>query len=365
MLADTSPRRKQTNKQTNRSHSLLLALHTPASPPLSPAFPPPLPSPLLPPLFPRLPIGDRGKMATPTTKDLEAAVKTMQDALKLLKDSGAQPKNTQLSAFLLTITPQIVSVASSLAAMLTSNENAKRTSCNLSDKLTRETRQNRDLIDDARQANLTGKIVLNVQDDGLRKAVGLDEQTDYINLNLDALLKAVNKRYSVDIKPDDISDARRTSRKGAITITFWNRKVDSAYNDLCLAMKSPGSNATGKELYANFALTSRRGEILWHVRQHWKNKDIQKFFVDSSGTNHNCTHKLYQENSTLLGGTEGAQFRVVHAHGPGDPGPDQAKQPEPELNQDVDRDLLCSARASILRTSPGTSRLNTTTGFFP
>ena len=243
-----------------------------------PLFLPPVPcSPLLPPVpsSPCLICGDLGNMATATIKELETAVKTMQDALKLLKDSGAQPKNTQISSFLLTLTPQIVSVTSSLAAMMTAHESAKRVSCKLSDTLTRETRQNRDLIDDCHQVNLTGRIVLNIQSEELRKAAGLEEQTNYVNLNIDVILGEINKRYSVNIKSDDISDARRTSQKGAVTITFWNRKVNSPYHALCLAMKSPGSNTSGKDLYANFALTPRRGELLWNVRQLWKNKEIQ------------------------------------------------------------------------------------------
>ena len=104
-----------------------------------------------------------------------------------------------------------------------------------------------------------------------------------MNLDLDKLLDAINTRYSVNVHPRDISDCRRTSRAGAITLTFWNTKVDSAFHALTLAMKSPGVNASGKELYANFALTARRNELLWNVRKAWKDKQLQKFYVDVSG----------------------------------------------------------------------------------
>ena len=46
------------------------------------------------------------------------------------------------------------------------------------------------------------------------------------------------------------------------------------------SIKSKGSNKKGESIYANFALTNRRNSLLYTLRDAWRNKKIEKYFVD-------------------------------------------------------------------------------------
>ena len=49
-------------------------------------------------------------------------------------------------------------------------------------------------------------------------------------------------------------------------------------------MKTKGANKRGEKLYANFALTQRRNNLLYSLREAWKNKKIDKYYSDYDGT---------------------------------------------------------------------------------
>ena len=91
-------------------------------------------------------------MSAATVKELESGLKSMQEALKTLKESKSQ--NPQISAFILTLAPQVISMAASLASMMSANEEARKMSCTLTENLKKELRQNKDLLEDSIQSKL-------------------------------------------------------------------------------------------------------------------------------------------------------------------------------------------------------------------
>ena len=223
-------------------------------------------------------------MTSPTVKSLQDALKVITDALTALNSSGSKPTNPQIGTFLTTLAPQLVSIGKAMISATSSYDEAKQASCLLNDKLNKQVRQNKDLLEDTMQSRLTGKVIVNIMDNDLKRKIGLVEQKDYRDIDADILTKAISKRYNIDLTPRDLSDIRRTARNGNIMISFYNLKAGSPYHALCLAMKAKGASASGQALYVNFALTSHRNEMLWHIRKSWKDKNgVEKFYVDYDG----------------------------------------------------------------------------------
>ena len=223
-------------------------------------------------------------MTSTTVKNLQEAFKVITDALSTYNLNGPKPTNPQIGTFLSTLAPQLVSIGKAMISATSSFDEAKQASCVLNEKLSKQVRQNNDLIEDTMQSRLTGKVLINVMDEDLKKKLGLVDQKDYRDIDADALSKAVSRRYNIDLQSKDLYDVRRTARNGNILISFSNRKAGSPFHDLCLAMKAKGANSPGQALYANFALTSHRNEMLWHIRKSWKQKEgVEKFYVDYDG----------------------------------------------------------------------------------
>ena len=63
-------------------------------------------------------------------------------------------------------------------------------------------------------------------------------------------------------------------KKGNMLVTFWDNKNNPPFQQLCNAIKTKGTNSKGKTLYAYFALTNRRNEILYQMHQAWQLKKI-------------------------------------------------------------------------------------------
>ena len=66
-------------------------------------------------------------------------------------------------------------------------------------------------------------------------------------------------------------------------MAFQDTKPASRYRQLVNAIKSKGANKKGEPLYANFELTARRNNLLYSLREAWREKKIEKYFVDYDG----------------------------------------------------------------------------------
>ena len=70
-------------------------------------------------------------------------------------------------------------------------------------------------------------------------------------------------------------------KKGAILVKFWKTGKGSQFHGLSSKIKSAqGSNIN---LYFNFMLTSRRGQLLFEIRKLKKDGKIAKFYSDEEG----------------------------------------------------------------------------------
>ena len=82
----------------------------------------------------------------------------------------------------------------------------------------------------------------------------------------------------------NIKSAKRISKSGTVQLAFSDLKGESKYRQLVNKIKSKGANKKGEKIYANFALTQRRNTLLYTIRAAWREKQIDKFFVDYDGT---------------------------------------------------------------------------------
>ena len=103
-------------------------------------------------------------------------------------------------------------------------------------------------------------------------------------MNEGVLAQALSERYKVDISPNDLKYVKRISKSGSIKIQFNDTKPSSKYRALVNSIKSKGSNKKGENLYANFALTNWRNSLLYTLREAWRNKEVEKYFVDYDGS---------------------------------------------------------------------------------
>merc|ERR1712115_338150 len=159
----------------------------------------------------------------------------------------------------------------------------KKISCSDTEEALRQGKINRDNIDDADKRNLVGSLLINVADNNLKKDLGVEDDRSYDEINVDCLTRALSDRYKVDLRTDDFIAAKRISRSGTIKVAFKDTKPGSRYKQLVNAIKSKGANKKGEFLYANFALTARRNNLLYTLREAWREKKIEKYFVDYDG----------------------------------------------------------------------------------
>ena len=66
---------------------------------------------------------------------------------------------------------------------------------------------------------------------------------------------------------------------GQYTFMFKDIKLDSMYRQLVQTIKSKDANNKGEGMYAYFALTSRCN-TLYIIRSAWREKKVEKFYVD-------------------------------------------------------------------------------------
>ena len=143
---------------------------------------------------------------------------------------------------------------------------------------------NMDAIDEADQKSLLGSLIITVPNKDLQKEIGIADGKAYDDLNITALTNAIGSRYKMDFRPSDLTFAKRITRSGAIKITFADTKAGSKFATLVRNMKAKGANKGGENLYANFALTHRRNNMLFTLREAWKNKKIDKYYSDYDGS---------------------------------------------------------------------------------
>ena len=155
--------------------------------------------------------------------------------------------------------------------------------CRDTEEALRQAKINRDNVDDTDQRNLIGSLIINVPDADLKKDLGVNDERSYEEVNEEVLVEAIGNRYKVDLRTEDLSYVKRISKSGSIKVAFKDTKPSSRFRQLVHNIKSKGSNKKGENLYANFALTDRRNNLLFTLREAWRNKHIEKYFVDYDG----------------------------------------------------------------------------------
>lgn len=153
-------------------------------------------------------------------------------------------------------------------------------------------RAQEDELDESRQRSLKGNLIVssisysNSPKPCLLKS---DEQLNKENLSLtDHIISVIREKYSVVLPPQDIQACHRLPtqvKKGqtanvAVVLRIWNRKIGSAWSQICEKIKSgvkPEMN-----VYLNFQLTRHRSALLHDIRHLRKENKIAKFYVDEN-----------------------------------------------------------------------------------
>ena len=143
-------------------------------------------------------------------------------------------------------------------------------------------REHEDEIDHLKQNNLKGHIIITSKAQYGVCHIKPDEQLQQENKSLVEHVKdLVQKKYKQDITEDDIKACFRL-KKGGILVKFWKTGKGSQFQTLSSNIKS--AKGSDINLFFNFMLTGRRGELLFQIRKLKKEKKIAKFFSDESGS---------------------------------------------------------------------------------
>ena len=179
---------------------------------------------------------------------------------------------------------QVTALGKQFEKLIDSLKTSQGITCNFGEEASTKSRRNADHLDDLEQKSLQGKIAINIQDQELKKRIGILETGDYSSFNHALLVTEVNNRYKTSIEREDLQDIRRVSRAGTVVLTFYDHKPGSKFFDLVSAIKTKGSNAKGFSLYANFVLTNRRNSLLYEIRKAFKAGKLEKYFSDYDGS---------------------------------------------------------------------------------
>ena len=128
-----------------------------------------------------------------------------------------------------------------------------------------------------------GNLIITVPDAHTNKILGVDNDKEYETVNVLHLAEVLSDRYKIDLSPNDFTSVKRISKSGTIQVAFNDLKPDSRYRQFVSKIKSKGANKKGGKVYANFALTNRRNNLLYTIRGAWRDKKVEKFFVDYDG----------------------------------------------------------------------------------
>ena len=142
-------------------------------------------------------------------------------------------------------------------------------------------REHEDEIDHLKQNNLKGHIIITSKAQYGVCHIKTDDQLQQENKSLVEHVKdLVKKKYNQDITEHDIKACYRL-KKGGILMKFWEKGNGSQFQTLSSNIKS--AKGSDINLFFNFMLTGRRGELLFQIRKMKKEKKIAKFYSDESG----------------------------------------------------------------------------------
>ena len=143
-------------------------------------------------------------------------------------------------------------------------------------------REHEDEIDNLKQKNLKGNIIITSKSQYGDCLIRSEEQLKQENISLSKhVIDLVKLKYNQDITEEDIASCFRL-KKGGILVKFWKKGKGSQFHNLSSKIKS--SQGAKINLYMNFMLTPRRGELLFQVRKLKRNERIAKFYSDEEGS---------------------------------------------------------------------------------
>ena len=218
---------------------------------------------------------------------LAQVANTIEDFQSTLTAAEEENKNltvAKASNIFKSLIPQLKELSNVVGTLSKIVKDVCTNACKNTEEALSQTKINRDSVDDTDQRNMIGSLILNIPDSKLKKDLGVDDERAFEEINEDVLVQALSERYRVDISPKDLRYVKRISKSGSIRIQFDDTKPSSKYRALVNSIKSKGSNKKGESLYANFALTNRRNSLLYTLREAWRNKKIEKYFVDYDGS---------------------------------------------------------------------------------
>ena len=134
--------------------------------------------------------------------------------------------------------------------------------------------------------NLQGKDSLLVRKERIKngQVIGREDDTEM-------MVRLTAAKTGVNIPLVDISACHALNKQGAnasYILRVTNRKPDSAWATLAAGLltgknNSTGDHFTGANVYINFQLTKRRGDLAKEVRKAKYSKDIVKYGTDQNG----------------------------------------------------------------------------------
>ena len=140
-----------------------------------------------------------------------------------------------------------------------------------------------DEIDEVKQRSMKGNLILS-SPSGQQGKSSIIKPLDQLNKESSTVTKHVTDllklKYNVDIPANDIQACHHLPNK-SIVVKIWNRAPGSAWNRLVEEVKKGGKKEIN--VYANFQLTNKRNNIMYHLRTLKKEGKINKLYSNENG----------------------------------------------------------------------------------
>ena len=150
-------------------------------------------------------------------------------------------------------------------------------------ELQEEVRYQGDEIDEVKQRSMKGNLILS-SPSGQQGKSSIIKPLDQLNKESSTVTKHVTDllklKYNVDIPANDIQACHHLPNK-SIVVRIWNRAPGSAWNRLVEEVKKGGKKEIN--VYANFQLTNKRNNIMYHLRTLKKEGKINKLYSNENG----------------------------------------------------------------------------------
>ena len=147
-------------------------------------------------------------------------------------------------------------------------------------------------VDEARQRGLKGNLI--VSSPALRTARGTvpslayPQETQYPGLGnesmVEMVLRLVHMKTAVRIPPGDVIACHPIGQRGSHTfiLSLANRRPGSAWDIITHGMAT-GENFSHHNIFINYQLTKRRGELSKGIRKLKTDNAIERYYVDANG----------------------------------------------------------------------------------